>query len=144
VLARRQLDAGWSGLAGALDRGCPRDAEDADNHAPVLDRHRADLDRHTRPVATQDIDREIGHVGAEQLAAEFLAGEDRVLRRHDCGEVSADDVADEVASRVVEPGDAPLTVEDVDREAEVLERRKEARQRCVELGAAIFVTSTHT
>jgi hypothetical protein len=73
-------------------------AEDAYDMTVVLQRRGADFDRDAGAVGTNDVDLEVGHVSAEELAGEDLPRTALVLRRDDFGEVSATHLADDSAS----------------------------------------------
>src|SRR6476620_201866 len=96
--------------------------EDTDNPFAAHQRHRADLHGHPRAGGrNQDAGRVVGGGGAEHLPEEQLAGATAVFGRDDGGEVTTANVADKLLGCRVDPPDDSCFVEDVARDADVLE-----------------------
>jgi len=96
--------------------------EDADDAFAVHQRHRADLHGHPRAGGReQDAGRVGGGGGAEHLPGEQLAGAAAVFGCDDGCEVTTANVADKLLGCRVDPPDDSCFVEDVARDADVLE-----------------------
>lgn len=118
-----------------------RNAEHSHHLASVLERGGADLHRDAGTVGAQKMQVEIGHLRTEKLPRERFSRPQRVLGSDDRCELSSDGVADQFTSRIVEPTNASLAVEDVDRDRDSLQRGAKIGRRRAQLGDQIFARS---
>jgi hypothetical protein len=96
--------------------------EDADHPVAVQERNRADLHGHSCSGGRdQDAGRVRGRRRAEHLPGEQLAGTAAVLGRDDGGEVATANVAHKPLGGRIDPTDDSRRVEDIARDADVLQ-----------------------
>lgn len=84
---------------------------------------------------------EIGHLCTEKLPRERFSRPQRVLGSDDRCELSSDGVPDQFTSLIVEPANASLAVEDVDRDRDSFERGAKIGRRQAQAGVQIFARS---
>jgi hypothetical protein len=107
---------------GCVFRALLEKPEDTDHPFTVHQRHRTDL--HGDPRAggrNQDTGRIGGLGGAEHLLGEQLAGAPAVLGGDDGGELTSANVADKPLGGRIDPANDSRRVEDVARDADVLQ-----------------------
>jgi len=123
-LARRQIELRHR-------RRLPVDVRDLAEHTdhPVAAHqgHRADLDAKPLAVSRDNDGVEVGHDGVSRhLAREHLANVARLLVGDERRELPSTDVADDPLPGLVDPADDSGRIEDVSRDAHVLERGLQA------------------
>src|SRR5579864_967399 len=98
------------------------DSEDADEGVTAHERHGADLHRDASPIAVEHADLVVRRLAAQPLGGDLLLHLAPRLRRDDLERVAASHIADERGHLLVRPPHAPVRVEDVCRNRDVLER----------------------